>query len=409
MLEGRALCDLASHEGRAEVRVEARVGHLELARVAISDRPVRAMLTHVLDVTIHSLLELPVGTDFGTLLLRHVRERIALRDAGATLDLGELLGVHWQLLLEPRLGGLEGVRPLRSLQVLDLASNLAPAGHDLLHLYVTNDAALLLILNLRVLFLKPSSLFLQIFLLIRTLILTHEPLRPVEVLPGRAFLEQEELGGVGAYFATLLPERMKLMSALSRHRSPLERVFALTVKLFQVLPDIVESIGTLGRDDSLELELFGTFLLHRHELDDVKVGIGKIFSAGAHALASFLARFLRTAGSVLSVSLLINFFLRLLYLLFNMRSLLAVILVLPGGRPRFLLRLLQLMCLHTLNTLQNVEEFFLFGIEEARRVRFILFVVLILHDALSTLRIALQQVQLLVRHLMINAINFAST
>ena len=165
----------------------------------------------------------------------------------------------------------------------------------------------------------------------------------------------------------------------------------------------------MGRDNSLELELFGPFLLHRHELDDVKVGIGKIFSAGAHALAPFLARFLRTAGSVLSVSLLINFFLRLLYLLFNMRSLLAVILVLPGGRPCFLLRLLQLMGLHPLNALQNVEELFLFGIEEARRVRFILFVVLILHDALSTLRIALQQVQLLVRHLMINAINFAST
>ena len=48
-----------------------------------------------------------------------------------------------------------------------------------------------------------------------------------------------------------------------------------------------------------------------------------------------------------------------------MRSLLAVIFVLPSGRPRFLLRLLQLMGLHPLNTLQNVEEFFLFGIEEA--------------------------------------------
>ena len=48
-----------------------------------------------------------------------------------------------------------------------------------------------------------------------------------------------------------------------------------------------------------------------------------------------------------------------------MRSLLAVILVLPGGRPCFLLRLLQLMGLHPLNALQNVEEFFLFGIEEA--------------------------------------------
>ena len=48
-----------------------------------------------------------------------------------------------------------------------------------------------------------------------------------------------------------------------------------------------------------------------------------------------------------------------------MRSLLAVTLVLPGGRPRFLLRLLQLMGLHALNALQNIEEFFLFGIEEA--------------------------------------------
>ena len=107
--------DLASHKGRAKVRVEAGVGHLELARVAISDSPVRAMLTHILDVTIHSLLELPVGTDFGTLLLRHVRERVALRDAGATLDLREPFGVHRQLLLEPRLGGLEGIRPLRDL------------------------------------------------------------------------------------------------------------------------------------------------------------------------------------------------------------------------------------------------------------------------------------------------------
>ena len=79
---------------------------------------------------------------------------------------------------------------------------------------------------------------------------------------------------------------MKLVSALSRHRSPLERFLTLTVKLFQVLSDIVESIGTLGRDDSLELELFGPFLLHRHKLDDVKVGIGKVFSAGAHVLAS---------------------------------------------------------------------------------------------------------------------------
>ena len=78
---------------------------------------------------------------------------------------------------------------------------------------------------------------------------------------------------------------MKLVSALSRHRSPLERFLTLTVKLFQVLSDIVESIGTLGRDDSLELELFGPFLLHRHKLDDVKVGIGKVFSA-AHVLAS---------------------------------------------------------------------------------------------------------------------------
>ena len=118
------------------------------------------MLTHILDVTIHSLLELPVGTDFGTLLLRHVTERITPRDARATLDLGELLGVHRQLLLVPRLGGLEGVRPLRSLQVLDLASDFAPAGHDLLHLYVSNDAALLLILNLRALFFKLSFLFL---------------------------------------------------------------------------------------------------------------------------------------------------------------------------------------------------------------------------------------------------------
>ena len=115
MLEGRALRDLTSHEGRAEVRVEARVGHFELARVAISDRPVWAMLSHVLDVTIHSLLELPVGTDFGTLLLRHVRERVAPRDAGATLDLREPFGVHRQLLLEPRFGGLEGTRPLRDL------------------------------------------------------------------------------------------------------------------------------------------------------------------------------------------------------------------------------------------------------------------------------------------------------
>ena len=165
----------------------------------------------------------------------------------------------------------------------------------------------------------------------------------------------------------------------------------------------------MGRDNSLELELFGPFLLHRHELDHVKVGIGKIFSAGPCALALFLARFLRAASRVLSVSLLINFFLRLFYLLFNMRCLLAVTLVLPGGRPRFLLRLLQLMGLHPLNTLQNVEEFFLFGIKEARRVRLISFVVLILHDALPTLRITLQQVQLLVRHLMINAIDFAST
>ena len=69
------------------------------------------MFAQVLDVTIHPLLELPVGTDFGALFLRLVRERIALRDAGATLDRGELLGIDDLLLLVPGLGGLEGVRP----------------------------------------------------------------------------------------------------------------------------------------------------------------------------------------------------------------------------------------------------------------------------------------------------------
>ena len=124
-------------------------------------------------------------------------------------------------------------------------------------------------------------------------------------------------------------------------------------------------------------------------------------------MAASRASLLRAAGRILSVSLLINFFLRLFNLLLDVGRLFAVCLTLSGRRSRLLLRLLQLVGLHPLNSLQNVEELFLFGVKEASRARFIPLGIPIVHDTLSSLLVTLEQVQALVGHLMVNAIDLA--
>ena len=100
-------------------------------------------------------------------------------------------------------------------------------------------------------------------------------------------------------------------------------------------------------------------MLHGHELEDVEIGVTQVVTSLEIGLrATFTATFFLTAflragdtSHVLGVSLLINLFLGLLDLLLNVRSLLAICIILPGGWSGLLLRLLQLVSLHTLNAL----------------------------------------------------------
>ena len=102
------------------------------------------MLTHILNVAVHTLLELPVGADFRSLFICKVGERATSRDAVSAFDLLKLRCVHWHVIIIPRLGWLEGVWSLRSLQVLDLAPHLSSTSHNLLDLYVVQHTVLLL-------------------------------------------------------------------------------------------------------------------------------------------------------------------------------------------------------------------------------------------------------------------------
>ena len=100
-------------------------------------------------------------------------------------------------------------------------------------------------------------------------------------------------------------------------------------------------------------------MLHGHELEDVEIGVTQVvisLEIGLRATFTatfFLTTFLRAVDTshVLSVSLLINLFLGLLDLLLNVRSLLAICIILPGGWSGLLLRLFQLVSLHTFNAL----------------------------------------------------------
>ena len=67
------------------------------------------------------------------------------------------------------------------------------------------------------------------------------------------------------------------------------------------------------------------------------------------------------------------------------------------------------MGLHALNSLEYVQEFLLFCIEKAGWVRLISFGILIVHDILTALLVTLQQIQALIRHLVIDTVDLTST
>ena len=104
----------------------------------------RTVLAHVLYVAVHAFLELPVGTNFRALLFREVREWTALADTVTTLDLGEAFSIQGCLTVKVvRLRWLEGIWALCRLQILDLATYSASAGHYLFDLSVANHACIL--------------------------------------------------------------------------------------------------------------------------------------------------------------------------------------------------------------------------------------------------------------------------
>lgn len=187
------------------------------------------------------------------------------------------------------------------------------------------------------------------------------------------------------------------------------------MELLQVLPDVVEGVAALRRDDSLELKLLRTLLLHRHELNDVQIGIGQVvLTVNVVSTWSLFPTFLGVRGAschILGVSLLVELFLGLLDLLLDVGGLLpagCVVRAVRCSASAFLLGLLQFMGLHTLYPLEYVQEFLLLGIKETRWIGFITLCILVVHDTFSPFLVTLQQIQALIRHLMINTVDLAS-
>lgn len=194
------LGDLAGHEGRARVRFKPRVRQLV---VAISDRAVGTVLAHVLNVTVNSLLKLPVRGHFLFLLFGQVREGAASADAVAALDRREFLGIHVRAIVVPALRRLERIWSFRGLQALNLVSNLSSAGHDRLDFTLPTLSLLAILIRCH---LAQQSLFfvLQHPLLARSLLLIQVALLAEEVLSCGSLLEKEVLRAVSSHISTLL-------------------------------------------------------------------------------------------------------------------------------------------------------------------------------------------------------------
>lgn len=112
---------------------------------------------------------------------------------------------------------------------------------------------------------------------------------------------------------------MDFMSSMPGHGSLLQRCLSLTTELLQILLDVVESVATLARHDSLELHLVRSHRFHVVKFHQVQVDVSDLtlqidivhllHLIAADAAPDLASLFL--AGARLGVSPLINLFLSL--------------------------------------------------------------------------------------------------